>query len=173
MVSDCDCPAVCAGEPTMANLAAGPAAIVTAPDVPNGPEREVAVNVPVAALPVYVSRPPRVAMPLTKSPAASRTSPPESPETMPANGASAATVTGFAKALNEVIVLPYASCAVSVFEPVNAAPFVCALARWKASFEKDAGETATASASPPVVVIVVDPLPPSAAVAVTVAFSAA
>jgi hypothetical protein len=53
------------------------------------------------------------------------------------------TVTLSEDALNPVTVFPQASCAVSVFVPVNAVPFACGLASDQANFESDPADTAT------------------------------
>ena len=174
IVSDCDCPAVCVAEPVTTKRVAAPTAIDTAPETPLLELCEVAVNVPLAALPVYV-RPSAVksATPALKSAALSRTFAPWSPETVPVSGTLAATVTWSPNALNDVTVLPKGSSAVRVLVPVNVVPFVCGLVSCSANFASEAGETETERASAPAALIVVEPpAPPSVALAVTVALSA-
>ena len=87
------------------NFVAVPALIVTLPLVPVFPVPEVAVKVPVVALPVYfIPSVVRVATPELKSPAPVNLFPPDSPDTAPVSGEFAAIVTLSADASKVVIV---------------------------------------------------------------------
>ncbi|CAM3431043.1 hypothetical protein AQEC111735_09080 [Aquirufa ecclesiirivi] len=59
------------------------------------------------------------------------------------------TVTLFVLALNPVTVFPYASCAVKVFVPVKAVPFVCGLVKLTANLVIVDALTATVKRSAP------------------------
>src|SRR5437899_2138896 len=134
-----------------------PPLIVTLPDVPVLPVPEVAVNVPVVALPVYfIPNVVRLATPELKFPAwFSRLLAPEPrPETVPVNGALATMVTLSVAALNAVTVLPQVSCAVRVFVPVKATAFVCGLVRLSANCAKLPALTLTVKRSAPAALMV-------------------
>ena len=115
----------------------------------------------------------RSATPETKSVAWSSTFDPWSPEVLPESAAAAEIVTLSSEASKVFSVFPYASSAVRVLAPVNAAPFVCGLVSCTANFASAAGETATPRRSAPDVVMAVLPEPPSPAEAVTFALPAA
>jgi hypothetical protein len=107
--------------------------IVTLPDVPVYPPlAEVAVKVPLLALPVYFKpRVVRLATPELKSAAPVSLFPPDNPDIVPVSGVTAAIVTLLVEALKLVTVLLPISCAVNVFVPVKATPSVCGDARVK------------------------------------------
>jgi hypothetical protein len=82
--------------------------IVTLPDVPVYPPlAEVAVKVPLLALPVYFKpRVVRLATPELKSAALVNLFPPDRPETIPVNGVTATIVTLLVEALKLLTGLP-------------------------------------------------------------------
>src|SRR5947208_8218545 len=131
--------------------------MVTLPEVAVLPVPEVAVNVPVVAVPVsFIPNVVRLATPEVKFPAWFSTllAPEPRPETVPANGALATIVTFSAVALKVVTVLPHASCAVRVFAPVKATPFVCGLVRLSANLARIAALAVTVRRSVPAALIV-------------------
>ena len=99
--------------------------MVILPLVPDLEDDEVAVKVPVSALPVYlIPNVVRSATPVVKSPEAVSLLVPVSPVTFPVKGELAAMVTLSVEALKVVIVFPYASWAVRVFVPVKGVPLL-------------------------------------------------
>jgi hypothetical protein len=131
--------------------------IVTLFETPERPVADVAVNVPLPAVPANVSSPVTFATPEEKSPAWFRmlllTEP--RPETVPDR--ELVTVTLFVDALNDVILFPKLSWAAIVFVPVNALPFVCDAPRLTTNFPSVSGVTLTLTG-------VVEPIDPSVTV---------
>src|SRR5207249_8431309 len=126
-VSDCVVPAVCVAVPVITRRVAAPALTVTFADVPGAPLPAVAVRDrgPLGSVSVRVVS---VATPAVKSPALVSLLAPLRPVIVPVLKIGRASCRErVSVAVEAVIALTKASCAVSVLTPVNAAPLVCGL----------------------------------------------